>query len=375
MVEFVSYGRAPSAPSGGVSSRRAPSVPGGGDGRLAWADTAKGICIILVVMMHTTLGIGSEMGGEGFLHTVVAFAKPFRMPDFFLVSGLFLARVVDRDLRSYADRRVVHFAYFYILWLVIQSGFKFMQISGGSPAVFLHHLAVSLVEPFSTLWFIYLLGVFSVVTKLLRRAPPALLFGAAAALQIMPVETGSFLVNEFCERWVYFLAGYLFAPHVFRLAAWARQHVAGALGLVGLWALANGALALTVVDLGGRTVPAELPVVGLLAGLAGAVAIVVVASVLTRLGLAGPLRYCGSNSISIYLTFFLPMAIGRTVLARSGIIDDIGVAASLVTAFAVLVPLGLERLSRGTQFAFLYRRPGWAHLPPRRDGLHLAPAE
>ncbi len=34
------------------------------------------------------------------MHAVVAFAKPFRMPDFFMISGLFLARVIDRDWRD-----------------------------------------------------------------------------------------------------------------------------------------------------------------------------------------------------------------------------------------------------------------------------------
>ena len=59
------------------------------EGRVPWVDTAKGLCIILVVMMHATLGVGEAMGGEGFMHQIVAFARPFRMPDFFLVSGLF----------------------------------------------------------------------------------------------------------------------------------------------------------------------------------------------------------------------------------------------------------------------------------------------
>ena len=58
------------------------------------------------------------------MHHVVAFAKPFRMPDFFLISGLFLAVVIDRDWRTYLDRKVVHFAYFYVLWVTIQFGFK-----------------------------------------------------------------------------------------------------------------------------------------------------------------------------------------------------------------------------------------------------------
>jgi uncharacterized membrane protein YcfT len=76
--------------------------------RVAWVDYAKGICIVMVVMMHSTLGVGAAAGGEGFFHTVVAFAKPFRMPDFFLLSGLFLSRVIDRDWKTYLDRKVVH---------------------------------------------------------------------------------------------------------------------------------------------------------------------------------------------------------------------------------------------------------------------------
>jgi uncharacterized membrane protein YcfT len=62
--------------------------------------------------------------------------------------------VIDRDWRVYADKRVVHFLYFYGLWLLIQSGFKFGQVSGGSFASFAEHLAFALVEPYGTLWFI-----------------------------------------------------------------------------------------------------------------------------------------------------------------------------------------------------------------------------
>ena len=92
--------------------------------RVDWVDYAKGICIIFVVMMHSTLGVEAAAGQEGWMHYVVAFAKPFRMPDFFLISGLFLARVIDRDWTTYLDRKVVHFAYFYVLWMTIQIGVK-----------------------------------------------------------------------------------------------------------------------------------------------------------------------------------------------------------------------------------------------------------
>src|SRR5438034_761452 len=56
--------------------------------RVDWVDYAKGFCIVFVVMMHSTLGVGQATGQEGWLHTVVAFAKPFRMPDFFVVTKL-----------------------------------------------------------------------------------------------------------------------------------------------------------------------------------------------------------------------------------------------------------------------------------------------
>ena len=60
--------------------------------RVDWVDYAKGICIIMVVMMHSTLGVEKAAGREGWMHAFVDVRSPFRMPDFFLISGLFLAR-------------------------------------------------------------------------------------------------------------------------------------------------------------------------------------------------------------------------------------------------------------------------------------------
>src|ERR671938_346299 len=96
----------------------------GAPARVQWVDCAKGFCIIMVVMMHSTLGVEAAAGEQSWMHALVAFAKPFRMPDFFMISGLFLARVIDRDWRTYLDRKVVHFAYFYLLWVTIQVAVK-----------------------------------------------------------------------------------------------------------------------------------------------------------------------------------------------------------------------------------------------------------
>src|ERR1044072_8427859 len=90
-----------------------------GASRVDWVDDAKGFCIVMVVMMHSTLGVEAAAGEPSWMGHLVAFAKPFRMPDFFLISGLFLARVIDRDWRTYLDRKVGHFAYFYLVWILI----------------------------------------------------------------------------------------------------------------------------------------------------------------------------------------------------------------------------------------------------------------
>jgi uncharacterized membrane protein YcfT len=342
-------------------------------GRVAWVDLAKGICIVFVVATHATLGVGEAMGREGFMHAVVAFTRPFRMPEFFLISGLFLSRVIDRDWRTYGDRRIVHFAYFYVLWLAIYSVVKFQQVSGGSVAGFLEHLVFSLVEPFSILWFIYILAVFSAVTKLLRRVPPHLLLGGAAVLEILPIETSWYLLNEFCNRYVYFLAGYLLAPQVFRMAAWVDDHRRQALLALALWFPVNACFTLSASDVAGFPTLASLPGISLALGFAGTAVTVLVAVLLLRTRLGEALRYAGARAIAIYLAFLLPMAATRIVLVKLGIIEDVGIVSLIVTAVALLTPLVLERFVRETPASFLFKRPAAFHLTGRR--LQVQPAE
>ncbi|MDQ3560094.1 MAG: acyltransferase family protein, partial [Pseudomonadota bacterium] len=73
--------------------------------RVDWVDVAKGICIIMVVMMHSTLGVEKAMGETGWMGYAVEFARPFRMPDFFLIAGLFLAARINAPWRLYLDRK------------------------------------------------------------------------------------------------------------------------------------------------------------------------------------------------------------------------------------------------------------------------------
>src|SRR3984885_1510413 len=245
-------------------------------GRVDWVDYAKGICIIMVVMMHSVLGVELATGENGFMHLFVTFAKPFRMPDFFLISGLFLALVIDRGWRTYLDRKVVHFAYFYVLWVTIQFGFKAPGFAAESNRAHAGYLYLeSFIEPFGTLWFIYLLPIFFVVTKATQRMPPLAIWSIAALLETAHIVTGWTVIDEFCARFVYFYSGYLFADTVFALSDRARAHPRLALAALALWAIIDGGLVMAGFS--------EWPLISLMLGLAGACAIVTCATLLARM--------------------------------------------------------------------------------------------
>lgn len=351
----------------------APTTPLPADeGRVQWVDYAKGVCIILVVMMHSTLGVGEAMGGEGFLHTVVEFSRPFRMPDFFLVSGLFLARVIDRDWRDYLDRKVLHFAYFYGLWTLIQTAFKAPPLLLAGDWEGLRPFLLAPVEPFGTLWFIYLLPIFFVVTKALRRANPAMVLAVAVVLETARIHTGWTVVDEFASRWVYVLAGYYLATRVFAFAAAVAARPAVALAGLAGWGVAEALGVFATGPVLGAPNLASAGGFSLVFGFAGAFAVVAVASLLARSGVAGFVRTCGRHSLAIYLAFFLPMSVTRTLLVKLGIFDDVGVVSALVTIAGVLVSLGFAIAVRGTRLAWLFERPAAFKPGRRRSAASLA---
>ncbi|MGH1420745.1 MAG: acyltransferase family protein [Hyphomonas sp.] len=328
------------------------------ENRVAWVDYSKGICILLVVMMHSTLGYGELVHDTGWMHAGVAWAKPFRMPDFFMLAGLFLNLSIFGSKIDYLDRKVLHFAYFYILWLAIQT---FVFEAGTllhDPVTFFKIFLKALIIPESSLWFIHALAVFYIITWLIRFVPTYYTFAVAAGLQVLHstgmIDTGWSVTNRFMEWYVFFFVGYAGSKYIFDFAKWAASNRRIAIGLVIGWAVVNTLfIALNIAD---------LPGVSLLLGFAGALAIVTIGVFLTGQNWAEFLRHAGKYSIVIYLTFFLPMKILQKVLANSQIIPDVGLASLIVFIFASASPLIFHALIRHTHFNALYVRPGFARL-------------
>jgi uncharacterized membrane protein YcfT len=80
------------------------------------------------------------------------------------------------------------------------------------------------------------------------------------------------------------------------------------------------------------------------------------------------LRYCGQNSIVIYLTFFFPMTFLERLLASKGWIPDVGWACFAILLISVATPLLFHQAILRTPLIALYVRPQWAQLRgPKRQ--------
>lgn len=335
--------------------------------RVDWVDVAKGLCIILVVMLHATLGVEKAMGETSTFSAIIDWAQPFRMPDFFLISGLFLARRIDRPWRSYLDTKVLHFVYFYVLWVNIQLGLKAHHFIGElGLAGFVKLYLSSYVIPFSSLWFIYILAIYFVAAKLVSSLPKPIVFLAAAMMHIAVPESGIFALDQFSERFVFFYTGYAAAPYIFRFAdrmAQTPELVVGlALGTWGVfnaWAVASGV--------------ASMPAIDLVISFIGIAAVVTFAVAILETPIGNMLAYCGRQSITIYLAFAIFMAAARQVLLKLDGKFDLGLNVDFVSlaalAAGVIAPLILAWMVKRTPLAFLFKRPEVFRLKDARERL------
>lgn len=344
--------------------------------RVDWVDISKAFSIFLVVMMHSTLGVEKAMDMQGWMGAVVEFCRPFRIPAFMLISGLFLHKTIHGSWRKYLDRKILHFVYFYVLWVSIQFAFKTpaWHGDGQSYSDIAQTYLLSFIQPFGTLWFIYLLPVFYLTTRFTRNLSPWLMLGLAALLQIAPIHTGWSLIDEFCSRYIFFYSGYFFSHMFFQWSDWCKNHFLAVIALFTLWAGIN--LGMVSSTIPGQSIPwpalsvsdqiqlVRLPLMSLLAGFMGTFAIMALATLAANSRFAKPLKWVGAHSLIIYLAFFLPMGISRTILLKlPHQFADPGFLSLLVTLSAFIGPMIIYAIVRKIGYLdFLFYRPRWAKL-------------
>ncbi len=322
--------------------------------RYDWVDFAKGLCIAAVVALWVHRTMDTQAGWLGYF---VAFAKPFRMPDFFLISGLFLSRVIDRPWKSYLDTKVVHYAYFLVLWtLIIIPGLWLLK--GSWPhdvGMALRELAFGLYKPVAMLWFLMMLAVYFVVTRLLRHVSWKIVLPVSALMMMFPFHTGIYPLDWFGEYFVFFYAGHKFSERFFQLADWTLEHPRLASVLIAVWAVFNA----VVIKLGAANHLWALLVLGFL----GVSALVMLSALLSRWPSMRWLNRLGQNSIVVYLGFYLIMvALVDWVRSPATPQMSLHMAATVVWIGSILGAVLIHQILQRTPLRALYERPAWARL-------------
>ena len=288
----------------------------------------------------------------------IEFARPFRMPDFFLIAGLFLSRTLDRPWNAFLDKKVVHFAYFFALWTTIY--FAVHNLGGAAPTDGTGGIREYLywyVEPFHMLWFIEMLPIYFIVTRLLAPVPWYYVLSGAAVLQMFAVHPEFGQLDRFCARYVYFYAGYRFAPLIFEFAGWAMSNRRASLLALLVWAVINEILVLADVQ--------HLPGIELAMGFAGAGGVIITGCLLSGRRSMAWLRYLGQKSIVIFLSFFLFVMGIAKIYARTSLMPDQSSRTLLATALGIGGPILLFWAVRRTPARFLFQRPAWFRIPAR----------
>jgi uncharacterized membrane protein YcfT len=185
---------------------------GGPADRVAWADIAKALSIILLV-------VWSMYGLSTYIDQMLILA---RMPMFFFVSGLFAHRVVTRsDARDFFRNKIGNLVYLYVLWSIVWflSTEVVAYLWWGRPIG--ANILPLMWDPIIEMWFFYGLAIAFAVAFLARGVPVWIVFAAAMIAYTGVVTTGDWLNIPFLEKVIrlfpYFWLGLVLRPMVWRL--------------------------------------------------------------------------------------------------------------------------------------------------------------
>lgn len=317
-------------------------IPREKGGRLTWADSAKGVSIILLVFWHTNQ-----------FHPALGV---LRMPLFFFVSGLFAYHVITRgSFFEFMKDKIGNMIYVYVLWamlLILATSTlpnDFATLTGD-----IKRWMQIFWNPPLTLWFIYGLAISIFAARLFYHLP----FWAVLA--------GALAVHALCSPWTAspqppFLAriGLLFPFFWIGLFVlpfaqdFVRRHHA-------LWPLATSAfLAVAVLHHEGLLHFDLLP--RFFVSCLGIAAILLFAKSAEETRLGTVLAYVGAGTLYIYLMHRIFLYYAHRVAEAWGVQSvpwDIGTVAVLVLGCAAA-----GRWLHGSKLGWLFTAP-WA--PARR---------
>lgn len=328
--------------------------------RQSWIDVLRGTSVLLVIILHArqyafhgyvpeqaTVQGSVLTDAVGLMNVSLA---PLRMQLMFLLSGLFVARSLDRGSGAYLSGKLRNVLYPFVLWslvmvLVRDGGATLIK---GVPFPW-GQLGAIVTGSSSLTWFLYDLFIFFLVTPYLRQFSPLRVVPVALALAWL-VPDSMYQHPGLFYYFIFFYLGDWISRSGHDLAAppGPRILVPSSLCLIALLLVANLAGLPPVW-------PGYLPLV-----LGSLPLLVYCAQAASRRRWSAPLTYIGRNSIVFYLVHYPPYLVVSYLLHKVTLNGTLSLVGLLLagTGAPLLICLARDHLG--------LRQLDWLFSLPRR---------
>lgn len=326
-------------------------------------DLAKGIAIIAIVLGHVLRGAaGADIvdGSGEFFDELDTALYAVHLPIFAFLSGIFVGRGVERSGRSaYLRSRLTLFAYLYVVWTVLQGAVKLATGSLANSPVTVRGLVESLWLPDTQMWFLPFLAMVTLAAAVVapwRDSTRAALSTVAAVVVSVAAwgVHGAVIGSQGLGLVAFFWTGVVLGP-----AGVAALRPRSTLSLA-----VGGSVFVTVLVLSDPVTAtssheprtAATVALGVVASVAGTVAILCLCQLLDPIRGVGWLAFLGRRSLEIFLAHIIFTAATRIALEQAGVLS---VAPHLVlgTLMGVAGPLALWWLGARVGVPWLFSAP------------------
>jgi fucose 4-O-acetylase-like acetyltransferase len=289
-----------------MSDSTPPTIPSARK-REDWADYAKAIAIICVVIGHVLRGLknGQIIEPSTLVEQIDNWLYTFMVPVFLFASGLFTKPLAPKDCAGFFKSKLLALGYPYVVWQTIQI-LIMLGTGGTNREATPRDLLLFPIQPLFHFWFLYVLVmVFAIYAAMswlrIGRVWIALVF---VSMLVWPRADWPPYI-ELLEYAIYFGLGLTCRPITERMRG------LPVLALVGLSIICFAAMTALVAT--GHAFPTPMRPIGAVLGILGTIA---VSMAIEKRAEIGALKLLGVYSLEIYLAHICFTAGCRIVLVK-----------------------------------------------------------
>jgi fucose 4-O-acetylase-like acetyltransferase len=191
--------------------------------RLAWVDYLKGMAIILVVYRHVMIGIErSGIPVPAYIRIANEMFYSFRMPLFFLLSGIFInSSLAKRSIRQVLLIKVDNLLYPYLIWVTLQITLQIILARYTNTNRSLIDYTYIFYQPESLDQFWYLPALFNasafyLLMRSFARPDPRLHLGIALGLYFLAPHLAQIsMISDWMRFYIFYALGDILSKYFF----------------------------------------------------------------------------------------------------------------------------------------------------------------